>query len=123
MIRITVPGDNGSLSPNRAGGTHWSKTSKARKSAKNRALIAWQKAGRPVAQGPFPVRVEVTIRRGRVMDRDNALASLKAVIDGLFKGNVTPDDSTAYIALQIPVQETGKQWIGREEVEFRIGEP
>ena len=120
MIRIVVPDDNAALSPNRANGSHWRTTSRAKKSAKNRALIAWHAAGCPRVQGPFPVRVDITIRRGRVMDTDNALASLKAVIDGLFKGQCTPDDSSAFLALQTPKQETGRAWVGREEVEFVI---
>jgi hypothetical protein len=77
-------------------------------------------ARKPSLQGPWPVRVDVIIRRGRKLDRDNAVSSLKATIDGLFKGRVTPDDSEAFLDMRMPIQETGKQWHGREEVEFVV---
>lgn len=119
-IRIVVPGDNAPMSPNRTRRLHWRSLHRLQSAAKTRAGTAWLAAGRPVYAGPFPAVVEVTIRRGRRMDRDNATGSLKAVIDGLFKGRVTPDDSEAFLDLRTPLQEVGAQWKGREEVEFVI---
>ena len=119
-IRIVVLGDNAPMSANRTRKLHWSALHRLQNAAKLRAHTAWICARKPSLMGPWPVRVEVTIRRGRKMDRDNAVSSLKAVIDGLFKGKVTPDDSEAFLDMRTPVQETGAQWIGREEVEFTI---
>ena len=119
-IRITVLGDNAPMSPNNTRRLHWTQLHRLQDAAKRRAHTAWVIAGKPSLVGPWPVRVDITIRRGRVMDRDGAFASLKAVIDGLFKGRVTPDDSCAFLDLRMPTQETGKRWIGREEVEFVI---
>lgn len=120
-IRITVLGDNGPLSPNALRSTHWARRAELVRKARHRAMVAWLLAGRPVWPGPFPVTVQPIIRRARVMDDDGALSSLKAVRDGLFGGNVTPDDSVRFVRFLMPIQETGGKWRGREEVEFRIG--
>lgn len=119
-IRITVLGDNAPMSANRARNLHWTALHRLQTAAKHRAHTAWVIAGKPALAGPWPVRVDVTIRRGRKMDRDNAVSSLKAVIDGLFKGKVTPDDSERFLDLRTPIQEVGARWKGREEVEFVI---
>lgn len=119
-IRITVLGDTAPLSANRTRRLHWSALHRLQNLAKLRAHTAWIMARKPSLQGPWPVRVDVIIRRGRKLDRDNAVSSLKATIDGLFKGRVTPDDSEAFLDMRMPVQETGARWEGREEVEFVV---
>lgn len=130
QIRITVPGDNAMLSPNRRSSLNRYERARLVKMVKLRAIAAWFAAGRPVCPGPFPARVAVTIRRGRVLDDDGAVGSIKALRDGLFgaiarkgmarPGLITPDDSLRYVRFEMPVQETGKNWIGREEVEFIV---
>jgi hypothetical protein len=116
-ITITVPIDAGEASPNRRGRLRqWIRIKKAHKTA---AQWAWVAAGRPRA-GAYPVTVSATIRRGRVLDDDNAKASLKAALDGLFKQAVTPDDSVKYVRLGTVTQETGKAFGVKPEVEFVI---
>ena len=120
-IRITVLGDNGPISPNALKKLkHWALRAELVREARHRAMVAWLMAGRPTCPGPFPVRVEATIRRTRVLDDDNALGSLKAIRDELFNGRVIPKDSTRFLRFQMPTQETGKRWAGVEEVEFVI---
>ena len=117
-IRITVPGDNAALSPNNR--MAWPQKQRLVRAARSRAKAAWLLAGQPRYSGPFPVRVEVTVRRQRVMDDDNALGSLKAIRDELFNGAITPGDSGRYVRFEMPKQETGARWKGREEVEFTV---
>lgn len=119
-IRITVIGDNAPLSPNALRSTHHFKRAELVQQARHRASIAWILAGKIAIAGPFPVRVQAVIRRTRVMDDDNALGSLKAIRDELFNGKIIPKDSTKYLRFEMPTQETGKRWAGREEVEFTI---
>lgn len=68
-----------------------------------------------------PVEVALLVRRGRVLDPDNALAGAKSVFDQLFTMKhggcgMLPDDGGRWVRYA-PVQfETGKKWVGREEV-------
>jgi hypothetical protein len=117
-IWISVPWDAGRLSPNKR--LHWGHRARVAKVALQTAQLAWRQAGSPRAKGR--VRVNVSIRRGRVMDEDNALGGLKAVFDGLFKGCVTPDDSARWVTLGRIEQQTGKAWGKAPEVVFIIEE-
>ena len=66
----------------------------------------------------------------QALDDDGAVGSIKALRDGLFgaetrrglarMGLIIPDDSLRYARFEMPVQETGKRFAGREEVEFLI---
>jgi hypothetical protein len=78
----------------------------------------WLKVGRPRLE--VPVDVEIVVKRGRVLDPDNAQAGCKPIIDALFKNAVTPDDSQQWVRFTGTRVESGKRWKGREEVEFRI---
>lgn len=118
MIRITVPIDPNLTSPNHR--LHWGERARRNTRARELARLAWLAAGGPVAAGP--VRVSVIIRRERALDPDNAVSCLKPLIDGIFREGVTPDDSARWIAHGAIVQERGKRWRGREEVEFVIEE-
>jgi hypothetical protein len=65
------------------------------------AYAAWEAAGEP--RYFEPVRIEFTVRRGRVLDPDNALAGLKSLIDGLTtrrmqRPGLIPDDSAAWVS-------------------------
>lgn len=114
-IRIVVPVDVGNANPNRLRTVR--KKIHVRKTHKEAAQWAWVAAGRPVFTA-FPITVNVTIRRGREMDQDNAVASLKGVMDGLFKNAITPDDAQKYVLLGTIRQEISKEWKRKPEVEF-----
>jgi hypothetical protein len=116
-VTLTVKFDPHRLSANQR--IHWRERAKRAKCAKEAARYAWHCAGSPVIDGP--VEVSLLVRRGRVIDPDNALGGMKAAIDSLFNASrngygVTPDDSAEFVRW-LPVQfETGKEWLGREEV-------
>jgi hypothetical protein len=84
------------------------------------ARTVWREAGKPVSASP--VTVNVTIRRGRLLDEDNARASLKAVFDGLFKKAITPDDSPQWVKLGTLTQEINKRWKLKPEIEIIVEE-
>jgi len=95
-ITITLPLPNTHLQPNSR--PHWRTKAAAvkayRSDAKHAALAAWIEAGGR-ANEPWPeATVTATFfwptRRRR--DKDNALASLKAALDGLFDAGVIADD-------------------------------
>lgn len=121
-IRILVYADAHATSPNQR--LHWTARRQRNRKAEERARLAWIHAGRPRMEGK--VTVDVVIRRGRVLDQDNACACLKPFLDRLFCGNryggeaVTADDSPRYLALGTIRQETGNTWKGREEIEFLV---
>ena len=115
-IHITVPVDPQKASPNQRG--HWAKLAKVKKEFRDAAHLCWLAAGRPKAEGP--VNVNVIIRRGRLIDQDNALACCKSLIDGLFNKAVTPNDSREWILNYTVNQETGRVWQYQPEVEFVI---
>ncbi len=114
MIRIIVPVDPQQASPNKRG--HWAKLAKVKHHHKETAALCWMAAGRPRSRES--VHVEVIIRRGRFIDQDNALACCKALIDGLFKDAITPDDSPTWVKSYTIRQEVGSQWKQHPEVEF-----
>ena len=66
------------------------------------------------------VRLTFILRRGRLVDPDNALAACKALIDGLTdepgRPALLPDDSASMVEYAPIVFETGKAWRQREEV-------
>lgn len=114
-IRIIVTVDPHVNSPNQR--RHFHATAKIKATMREAARWAWIGAGKPRATGP--VRVTVTVRRGRAIDLDNALAACKPLIDGLFNDAITPDDSMAWIKGYTIRQEVGKRYAGgAAEVEF-----
>lgn len=77
------------------------------------AFRAWEEGGAPYYTQK--VRVTFEIRRGRVIDPDNALAGLKYVIDGLTskrmqRTGMIPDDSAEWVEYAPIVFTTGKVW-------------
>ena len=122
-IRIVVKVDPSRTSLNQR--LHWRARKQRNDYAKEAARLAYAVAGRPTASGP--VRVSVVVRRGRVIDRDNARSGLKAVFDSLFcaKRNgegITPDDGPQWVHEGPLTFECGAVWRGREEVELLIEE-
>lgn len=117
-LRIVVRFDPSRLSLNQR--LHWATRKRRNDAAKAAALFAWAHAGCPVADGP--VVVSAIVRRGRTIDNDNAITGLKPALDALFKGAITPDDSTRWVRIGSVTQKTGARWRGAEEVEFIIEE-
>ena len=78
------------------------------------AQLAWFAGGRPTVE--HPVRVEYLIRRGRVLDRDGAVAGLSRIRDALFNDAITPRDSDTWIVEEKITWDTGDHWKGQEEV-------
>lgn len=94
-IILTIRFDPGALSPNLR--LHWRVLAERKAEARRIAHFAWLGAGRPKSEGP--VVVNLVIYRGRVMDNDNAIAGCKAIFDGLFDGQITPDDSAKWVRI------------------------
>lgn len=118
MIVLSVRWDVAKTSLNAR--LHWRQRARLNRLARLAAYFAWMEAGKPRARGP--VEVSITVRRGRLIDPDNALAGCKSLIDELFNEAITPDDSAKRISFQPVRQETGKQYRGAEEVVFTIRE-
>ncbi len=116
-IHIIVPVDAQQASPNQRHG-HWRQSAKIKREFKDAAYLCWIAAGRPKADGP--VNVNIIIRRGRCIDKDNAIACCKSLIDGLFNKAVTPNDGQEWILNYTVNQETGRVWQYQPEVEFII---
>lgn len=116
MTSISVAYDINRLSPN--GRLHWREKAGRVKSARSMARIAWIRAGKPTWS--VPVVVAIHVQRGRVIDADNALACCKPLIDGIFGGNATPDDSAQWVEFQPVTFETGDKFRRKETVAFTI---
>lgn len=117
-ISITVPVDIARTSPNALTRLMWQERGRRKKTAKEAARVVWVCAGRPRVD--CPVIVDIVIRRGRKLDADNALAACKPAIDGLFKDGLVPDDGPRWLTIGEVRQESGKEWKGRECVEFLV---
>lgn len=115
---FVIPWDAGTLAPNRV--THRMQRYRLAMHARRAAAFVWIQRGRPRAQSR--VRVDITIRRTRALDEDNAIASLKPLLDGLFNVALTPDDSPKWVSLGAILQHIDPQWKYREEVQFDVTE-
>jgi hypothetical protein len=71
-----------------------------------------------------PVDVRITVRRARLMDDDNLIASLKMIQDLLFKDQgVTPDDSPKWVQIVGGIrQEIAPRYRYAPEVEYLVTE-
>jgi hypothetical protein len=118
VARLTMPGDIvRDLSPNR----RICRQERARRAKgwRVKGRLAWLAAGRPVFSGP--VRVEITVRRGRVVDDDNAVSACKAVRDSLWGPDcMLPADDWRFFESYQVRQETGGRWRMCPEVEIWI---
>jgi len=117
VIVITVPFDINRCSPNRYK-RNWRAKAAEAKAARTAGRIAWCLAGKPRAAGP--VDVYLLIRRGRVIDGDNAIACLKHIGDAFFNDGVTPYDSAEWVRYVAVEQETGAEWRLHPEVVVTI---
>jgi hypothetical protein len=118
ICRLIIPVDANEQNPNKRRKLRdWIRAKMAHKHA---AHVVWIAAGKPVSTSP--VTVSVTIRRGRLLDEDNARASLKAVFDSLFKKAITPDDSPKWVKLGSLTQEVGSRWKAKPQIEIVVQE-
>jgi hypothetical protein len=115
-VEIVVPFDCNRLSPNHR--NHWATKAAHVKAARLSAGVAWLRAGSP--RFDAPVVCQITIRRARKIDPDNALASCKALIDGIFGGNLTPDDSAQWVEFLPVVIESGAKYKNCPCVTFNV---
>lgn len=87
---------------------HWA--GRSRQSAPLRDSVAWQAKAARLSGAPLLDRAQVTITlyrvAGRERDHDNAVATVKPLVDGLVAGGLLVDDSPAHIALEVQ-QERG----------------
>ena len=118
LVRIEINYDVNQLSPNKR--DHWAKKARNVESCKFLATQAWRVAGSP--RWDVPVVCQITIYRGRTIDPDNALASCKAAIDGVFGGNATADDAAQYVEFPPVRIVSAKQYKDRPLVSFEISE-
>jgi hypothetical protein len=121
VISLVIPIDPNLGSKNRCARMHRAKRTRIKNDALATARNVWKAAGKPRFT-TFPVRVQAIVRRGRVMDEANIIGSTTwaAMIDGIFKDGVTPDDSPRYIQWDRLIQVTGKEWARRPEVVLEI---
>lgn len=122
MIEFTVPGDLvGDLSPNLR--LHYYERHRRAQDWKGRAFLAWRDARVGRVEGK--ARIQFVVRRGRVVDPDNALASCKALIDGLKdepgRPALLPGDSARDVEYAPVRFETGARWKARPEVVVLVG--
>ncbi len=116
MTSITVLYDINLLSPNAR--LHWRAKATRVKVARTKAHLAWIAAGSP--RFDAPVSVAIHVQRARIIDADNALACCKPLIDGIFGGNATPDDSAQWVEFAPVTFLTGAGFKGSEAVTFTI---
>lgn len=117
-IELTISGDPNDLSPNKR--HHWRTRADLVKRWRTKAQIKAVEARLEPARGR--VRISFTIRRGRVLDPDNARssASLKACVDGLRDAGVIPNDTLKHVLIGEVIQETGGIFRHRPELVVRI---
>lgn len=123
-VTLTIPGDPMALSPNRR--LHRHARAKLVRTWKGQAAGVWREAGCPRLLPP--VEISFTVRRGRPVDYDNAMAALKPVVDAITErgsplgGGMIPDDGPQFVRRIEVAQETGAEWKGREEVVMTVRE-
>ena len=116
---VLVKYDVNRLSPNQR--IHWRERSTRNKAAKLMAEWAWRAQGRPgFGAQDCPCWYHIVIFRGRRIDQDNAVAACKAILDGLFHGQILPDDSEKYAKLHGIEQMISKGWKGCEAVQVTV---
>jgi hypothetical protein len=117
VATITVYWDVQKSSPNRKS-LNWRVNAAIASKAKRAGIDGWYAAGRP--RSGVPVKVDVTIFRGRRIDAANAWAALKHVMDGIFVKALTPDDGEKWVRLGTLHQDTGDKHKGLETVVFQV---
>lgn len=121
MIEIVIDGDvYRALTPNNR--LHWRELHRRKQLWKTKARLAWLASGHPPFLGR--VRLEITLRRGRTVDPDNAIAAVAAILNGLKsepgRDGLFVDDRPAWLELLSVRQETGGRWRKNPEVVVRV---
>lgn len=125
-LSFSVDGDAYSdFSPNRYV-SGWERRRRV-KQWRERVWGCWYRSEPPPLRPP--VRVTITVYRGRAVDSDNLTASVKSILDGLtarkrgpMQVACLPDDSRATIA-ELQVEGVfHKDWNGREWVHIEVEE-
>lgn len=120
QVILTIAGDTDDLGPN----------SRMNRGKKLRLVKEWREKACWIAlnrqEPPFEGRTSISfiIRRGRLLDDDNAAASacLKAIVDGLRDAGLIKGDNYSLMRRGTVTQTTGAQWRLFPEVEVRIEE-
>lgn len=123
VCRITVPIDVRDANPNKKH-RHWAIKRRIVETHREAGRAAWMQAGAPRA-AEFPIYLNATVRRGRLIDSDNITGCLKHVRDGICNDALTPDDSLRYVDNGRIIQHTDKKYRDAPEVEFifTVGSP
>lgn len=119
-FQFVVPGDVNNLSANRAR-MNKHKRHRLVKEWQQKAWLAWSAAGAVSFKGK--VHLSFLIRRGRLMDVENVMPALKALVDGV-KGHgwLLVDDSPNYVEWGGVGFITGKEFALRPEVRVIVQE-
>jgi hypothetical protein len=125
-VRLELPHYNlATQSPNKTRGIHWSKRAKARKLAGEHAFAAL--CGTSTSERQLKGRVSVTVtrwlgHRERPLDRDNAHAACKPLLDALVKLRVFEDDRDSVLVSFEVRQEREEGRVGTTVEVVRVGE-
>jgi Holliday junction resolvase RusA-like endonuclease len=82
---------------NRALRMHWAVRARERKLWG----LLMASAGRPPRRPPWRARVEIVVRRSKRQDQDNAMASIKPVLDALRARGWLLDDSPEHLEVEV----------------------
>lgn len=106
-IKITLPFPNGKLSPNRAKGVHWTKTSAAKKdqfadayTLTHKVVASIQTADWTPLVGQIPLTITFCEPDKRLRDLDNLLSASKSAIDGVATALVVNDKHFSPITIK-----------------------
>ena len=117
-VRLVMDWDAARTGDNQLRRLHWKARWRLDGDARGTARAAWLRAGSPVSG--CPVRLHVISRRARRMDPLNVWGAVKPLVDGVFVGALTPNDSEAWLRPGEVRQEIDPRYRGHEQVEFVI---
>lgn len=109
-IVLVVPFDPHRTSPNRR--HHWRALAGLKKTFRRATIAAWRMAGSPTVPPTAKVRLSFLVRRGRRLDHDNIIASMKSSVDQTIACIGLPNDGPEHVTIGSVTQETGKRWQG-----------
>ena len=88
-------------SPNRTFKMHWGERARWKKAWEEEVWFGALSLKSPTKL-PAKPKVQVTLYMHELQDRDNAMASLKPILDGLVKVGLLKDDSPKYCTILAP---------------------
>ena len=120
-ICFVIPGDSNELGPNKR--LHWQAERRIKEQWRSKVSVCFLLCYGDSGLFFQRARITFTLRRGRLLDPDNAHSSrcLKVLVDVL-KAWLFPDDKQACVEYGPIRQETGKQWRLQPEVEVLVEE-